>query len=74
MTIQPELQKKAEEAGAQVVLDEKEDMIHIYPVFFGIIPEGLNAILRMAKFIEDVAKTQKNMPVKKTRKPTKAKN
>lgn len=66
--------KKAEEAGAQVVLDEKEDMIHIYPVFFGIIPEGLNAILRMAKFIEDVAKTQKNMPAKKTRKPTKAKN
>jgi monoterpene epsilon-lactone hydrolase len=45
---------KAKDAGVDVTLDAKEDMIHIYPIFYDIIPEGRDAIDRLADFIKNI--------------------
>lgn len=57
--------KKAKAAGVDVTLDIKEDMIHIYPVFFGIIPEGVAAMERITGFIEKVSSEKKPETTKK---------
>jgi epsilon-lactone hydrolase len=44
--------KKAEAAGVSVELEEWEEMVHIWPFFAAILPEGRQAIERMASFIK----------------------
>lgn len=43
---------KAREAGVDVTLDDDDAMIHIYPIFFGVIKEGLAGIQRLAGFVK----------------------
>ncbi len=57
--------EKAKDAGVDVTLDVKEDMIHIYPVFFGIIPEGIAGIERLASFVKEKAVSKKTIPLKR---------
>ena len=45
--------EKAKKAGVEVILDAKEAMMHDYPIFGGIIPDGQAAIKRMGKFIDE---------------------
>lgn len=45
--------EKATNEGVNITLDIIEEMIHIYPIFYGIIPEGIAAIERIAQFISN---------------------
>ncbi len=44
--------KKAQAAGVAVDLEVWEEMIHIWPFFAAVLPEGRQAIDRMASFIK----------------------
>jgi monoterpene epsilon-lactone hydrolase len=57
--------EKAQAVGVDVTLDDDDDMIHIYPIFFGIIPQGKAAIDRMAAFIKEKADSYVEIPLKK---------
>ena len=43
---------KAKEAGVQVDLEVWDEMIHIWPYFAAVLPEGRQAIDRMGAFIK----------------------
>jgi acetyl esterase/lipase len=43
---------KAEAAGVQVQLDIWEEMIHVWPVFADILPEGRQAIDKIGDYIK----------------------
>jgi epsilon-lactone hydrolase len=47
--------EKADAVGVDVTLDDDDEMIHIYPVFFGIFKEGVAAIERLAAFVKEKA-------------------
>ena len=44
--------KKAESAGVSVELEVWEEMVHIWPFFAAVLPEGRQAIDRMGSFIQ----------------------
>ena len=44
--------RKAQAAGVAVDLEVWEEMIHIWPFFAAVLPEGRQAIDRMASFIK----------------------
>ncbi|MFW9948071.1 MAG: alpha/beta hydrolase [Candidatus Odinarchaeota archaeon] len=46
------LAKNAKEAGIDVELDIWEDMIHIFPIFAPLAPEGQQAIQKVGNFIQ----------------------
>ncbi|WP_169833238.1 alpha/beta hydrolase [Sphingomonas panacis] len=43
---------KAERAGVDVELDVWEDMIHIWPFFADVLPEGVEAIEKIGRFMQ----------------------
>jgi acetyl esterase/lipase len=47
------LADRAKAAGAEVTLEVWEDMIHIWPVFAPVLPEGQQAIERIGEFIRE---------------------
>jgi epsilon-lactone hydrolase len=49
--------KKAEAAGVSVELEVWEEMVHIWPFFAAVLPEGRQAIERMGVFVKKHAAT-----------------
>lgn len=47
------LADKAREAGTTVTIEIWDEMVHIWPFFAAILPEGRAAIARIARFVED---------------------
>jgi monoterpene epsilon-lactone hydrolase len=46
------LTERAESAGVEVVLEPWEDMIHMWPAFAAMLPEGQQAIDRIGEFVQ----------------------
>jgi monoterpene epsilon-lactone hydrolase len=46
------LAERAESAGVEVVLEPWEDMIHMWPAFAAMLPEGQQAIDRIGEFVQ----------------------
>jgi acetyl esterase/lipase len=46
------LAERAESAGVEVVLEPWEDMIHMWPAFAHMLPEGQQAIDRIGEFVQ----------------------
>ena len=44
--------KKAKKEGVKVTLEINEAMLHVYPVFAGVFPEGKKAIEQISLFIK----------------------
>ncbi|WP_456725154.1 alpha/beta hydrolase [Bradyrhizobium sp. USDA 4350] len=47
------LADKAREANTQVMIEVWDEMIHIWPFFASLLPEGRAAIQRVAEFVGD---------------------
>ena len=50
------LADKAKASGVKVELDIWEDMIHVWPIFAPILPEGQRAIERIGEFVRQQIK------------------
>jgi len=55
---------KAKDAGVDVTLDDDDKMIHIYPIFFGVIREGLFGIQKLAGFVKARTGLTRELPSK----------
>lgn len=48
------LAERAKAAGVDVTLEVADDMVHVWPLFADLVPEGKVAIDRIARFVDDV--------------------
>lgn len=51
----------AQEHGVDVIFDEEEDMVHVYPLLEKLFPEATEALARMAHFINKHHKKDKGV-------------
>jgi len=45
------LVEKAESAGVDVTLEQWDEMIHVWPIYAPVLPEGQQAIDRIGEFV-----------------------